>query len=120
MNTIENLFANYKKLTHGIAVAIVAWATLYATNPTARDLTDKIFMGHPQIAAIVTGILGLIVTYMGSHSTQGQVALIASTPPAEVAAAITAVKAEAPVATPVPNLQNVVAAAAAKAPEVKK
>ena len=118
MNQIRTWLDEHKISSHSIAVAIVAAATAYTTNIQVQGFVNTLIGSHPTWIVDITALCGLVLNYSGSHNTQGQVALIASTPPQQVADAITAVKvSEAPPPPPVPakpDMQNVVAAAAAK------
>jgi hypothetical protein len=122
MNAIKTWLAEHNLSSHSIAGLIVAAVTLYTTDSTVFGLVNGALASHPKILAMLGAAVTIVMKYSGGHSTQGQVALIASTPPQQVATAITAVKAsEAPPVPAVPatpDMQNVVAAAAAK--EVSK
>lgn len=117
MNAIKNFFATFNISTHTIAAAILSGVGLYTTVPAVQAFVDSIVKPYPKISGLVTALVAVALAYKGSHSTQGQVALIAATPPQKVADAITAIKVAAapPVVVPPPavNMQNVVAAAAA-------
>ena len=115
MNKLKTWFAEHNVSTHTIAGAIVLAATAYTTDTSVQGFVNTLIGSHPTLIIDLVALCGIILKYSGSHSTQGQVALIASTPPQQVAAAVTAVKESvAPVVPPAPDLQNVVAAAAAK------
>jgi len=115
MNSIKNFFATFNISTHSISAAILGFVGMYLTVPALKDLVDTTLNSHKSLAALFAAGLGVALKYSGSHSTQGQVQLIADTPAQKVATAVTAVKAaSAPPAPATPDLQNVVAAAAAK------
>ena len=116
MNQIKVWLEEHKISSHSIAVAIVGAATAYTTNLQIQGFVNQIIGAHPTWIINLTALCALVLNYSGTHNTQGQVAQIANTPPEKVAAAITAVKvAEAPPVPAKPDMQNVVAAAAAKA-----
>ena len=116
MNQIKTWLEEHKISSHSIAAALVVAATAYTTNIQIQGFVNSMIGAHPTWIVNLTALSGIILNYMGSHNTQGQVAQIANTPAQKVADAVTAVKAsEAPPAPPAaPDLQNVVAAAAAK------
>jgi hypothetical protein len=115
MDQIKNWLAEHNLSSHSIAGGLLAAATLYSTNSEVFGLVNSSLAAHPKILAWVTVLAGVVLKYSGSHSTQGQVAIIASAPPQQVADAVLAVKAaEAPPVPTKPDMQNVVAAAAAK------
>lgn len=114
MNAIKNFFANFNISTHTISGAVVGAVTTYLTVPPVKDYVDGMLAGHKNLSALFLAVVAIVLKYSGSHSTQGVVNIVANTPPQQIATAVTAVKeANVSTATVSPDLQNVVAAAAA-------
>jgi hypothetical protein len=60
--------------SHSVAVAAVAFATLYTTDDQFRNFVIAAFQNHPKILADITLAAGIILKYMHSSSPAGTVA----------------------------------------------
>lgn len=98
MNALVTRFVAWiksKNITaHSVAVAAIAFATLYSSDQQFRDFVLTLVKGHPKIIADIGVAVGIILKYSHSSSDAGTVAqakVIESSPnpptPAEVTAA---------------------------------
>ena len=119
MNKLKQFLADFNISTHTLVAVFGMFTAFLAIDASARGIVFGFLSKHPFYSLAFGFAAFASAKYSGSHSTQGVVGIIASAPKQDVAAAITAVAAETKpvVVSPlVPNLQNVVDAAAAKTP----
>jgi hypothetical protein len=66
-------FRSKNVTSHSIAVAAVAFATLYTTDDQFRNFVIALFQNHPKILADISLAAGVILKYMHSSSPAGTV-----------------------------------------------
>ena len=71
--TIKAWFRSKNITSHSVAVAAVAFATLYTTDDQFRNFVIALFQNHPKILADISLAAGVILKYMHSSSPAGTV-----------------------------------------------
>ena len=73
LSKIRAWFLSKNITSHSIAVAAVAFATLYTTDDQFRNFVIALFQNHPKILADISLAAGVILKYMHSSSPAGTV-----------------------------------------------
>ena len=71
MNWLTNFIATHKLSSHAIVAALGSGATVYSTVQPVKIFVDGLLAGHKTLSAALAALVGILLTYMGSHNTAG-------------------------------------------------